>query len=370
MFELNICDNDSITNIFHTDVNELFTSFKQNNFNILYINVRDIKNAGKIDKIEEFLMNLAYEIDVIIASETWIKSKEEADLFNIHGYKSHYVNRNNRMGGGVGIFTKENLNVELVHEFNQVFYIGHIKVSSHNNILNIIGVYRPPTLRVVELQDFFSYLDKLLNKSLGKTIIVGDINLNIANCNDNDICNYVSILKSYNFSVVNDQITRPGSGTIIDHVCVNFNKNMCIHTFDINISDHNSLLVQIDLKITNETNKITKFQKTNLKNYKNDIESDIENLNKNVDYNDFVEYIKNKTALHSQFISNSPKNVNKAAWANEYYIKLIQRKKKLIQKFHDKPHNFLIKSSLINLQSEMNNLKNSLKNKFYIETFE
>lgn len=371
MFELNICDNDSITNIFHTDVNELFTSFKQNKFNILYINARDIKNAGKIDKIEEFLMNLEYEVDVIIASETWIKSKEEANLFNIHGYKSHYINRDNRMGGGVGIFTKENLIVELVHEFNQVFYIGHIKVSSHNNILNIIGVYRPPTLRVVELQDFFSYLDKLLNRNLCKTIIVGDINLNIANCIDNDICNYISILKSYNFNIVNDKITRPGSGTLIDHVCVNFDRQICIHTFDINISDHNSLLVQIDLKITNETTKITKFQKTNLKNYKNDIESDIENLNKNIDYNNFVEYIKNKTALHSQVTINSSKiNVNKAAWANEYYIKLIQRKNKLVKKFHDKPHNYLIKSSLINLQSEMNDLKNSLKNKFYIETFE
>ena len=84
-------------------IGELETS--QNDLRVVQINTRGIKS--KLDELDILITDLK-QPDIIIISETWLKSGEEK-FINIKGYTFEGIPRERKKGGGVGFLIKHGL---------------------------------------------------------------------------------------------------------------------------------------------------------------------------------------------------------------------------------------------------------------------
>lgn len=75
----------------------------------LYANTRSIIKPGKFDELKCVIASIDTIIHIIVLSETWIKSDEEANRLHLEGYTHYYNYRVNTKGGGVSIFAHNSL---------------------------------------------------------------------------------------------------------------------------------------------------------------------------------------------------------------------------------------------------------------------
>ena len=229
---------------------------------IINFNIRSF--SSNIGDFSYFLDELVRPPDLIVLTETWNTDDKSAE---IEGYKSFHCNRSNdRIGGGVAIFVKNDLKAKSVKIsmecLPEIEYI-HVKVSFNNSTpVNIIGLYRPPNPGL--LNSFFDYFDTLID-SIGQNnnkIIAGD--LNICGLHNTVISNQLfNIMRSYSLMPHISRITRHnnrGSSTAIDHIWSNFGFNFQSGVFDdIYITDHYITFAFLPLLIENTKIK-TRFR--------------------------------------------------------------------------------------------------------------
>jgi len=93
--------------------NELFhktrSSFS-NCFSLLHLNVRSL--SRNYDNFTSFLANIEGTFSIMGVSETWLK--DSGHSFDIMGYDFIHNPRPNRIGGGVGIYVNNDLELNLV----------------------------------------------------------------------------------------------------------------------------------------------------------------------------------------------------------------------------------------------------------------
>ena len=76
----------------------------RNRTSIAYLNTQCLSST-----FDEFHVMLnEYQFDIIAMSETWLKNNRKLlDYVDIPGYNLEYANRDNKRGGGVGVYIKE-----------------------------------------------------------------------------------------------------------------------------------------------------------------------------------------------------------------------------------------------------------------------
>ena len=87
---------------------------------VLNINIRSL--SSNFITLLGFLNDLNTPVDIIVVTESWLNDSN-ANLFNIPGYKSIYVNRNH-MGGGICVFYRQDLKIEKL-DSNSGIYDSH-----------------------------------------------------------------------------------------------------------------------------------------------------------------------------------------------------------------------------------------------------
>lgn len=139
-----------------------------------HCNVQSARN--KQECITALLSDFSFDFNVIMLTETWYTC--DSDVLVLPGYKSFFLNRQGRRGGGVLQLVKNNLSANLLPDFT---------VSSENyEVLSIacadnmfIVIYRPPT---GSLASFFSFFETILcfaSDNKLRPIIGGDLNINM-----------------------------------------------------------------------------------------------------------------------------------------------------------------------------------------------
>lgn len=73
---------------------------------VMTVNGQSCTNLRTFDELKFFVSKCKSNIDVIVASETWIKFNE-TDIYYIDGYSAFHSCRRNRRGGGLSIFIKQ-----------------------------------------------------------------------------------------------------------------------------------------------------------------------------------------------------------------------------------------------------------------------
>lgn len=173
-------------------------------FSIFNMNIRSCRQnfASLISFLNSYLLSFS----LLVLCETWLT--EESDYgFNIPGYKQLNIYRNN-FGGGIKIYYKDIFEVEVVEDLtflNNILEIITFYISGRNFKYLISAIYRPPSTNENDFNNFL--LENILHLNF-KTIIIGDINLNLFNPRKlNFIDNFVNILYSFSFfQLLRDQL--------------------------------------------------------------------------------------------------------------------------------------------------------------------
>ena len=151
----------------------------QNDLCVVQINTRGIKS--KLDELDILISDLK-QPDIIIISETWLKSGEEK-FINIKGYTFEGIPRERKKGGGVGFLIKKGLIyqelIDLNKSSNDPTFEHFIELKGdHQNVI-LGSIYRPPNTNLDRFMvEYKSSLDQL-NNMKNKEIILGmDHNIN------------------------------------------------------------------------------------------------------------------------------------------------------------------------------------------------
>jgi Endonuclease-reverse transcriptase len=272
-----------------------------NNLKILHFNARSIKSGDKLAEIDSFLNDLKCRIHVIVISETWVREKEK-NLYNIPNYISNYSWRPQKTAGGVGIFVHKDLNFKILKNYiSDIINYMTIEILFANSILKITGFYRPPSLSFDEIDNFKKIFEEtLVTNGSTNSLLFGDFNINLLNTNNNLVKEYLELLRSYGFFICDpNTITRPSSGSVIDHVISNnFLLKANMSHFPNDISDHKmTIFEQLDFKIPSVNDQTTSnYQKLNLENLKqyiseNHFNQNFDNeINIDILYDSFINY--------------------------------------------------------------------------------
>ena len=157
-------------------------SFSLNSFSCIHINCRSLlHNFDNI--VYAFLDELKLKPTVICLSETWFQEDTVHPLCQLQGYKFEGTSREERRGGGVGIFIKEN--VQYVRRFDleinsEVIESCFIEIINCNNKVLVGSIYRPPDQPVDDFLLNLTNIFNIVNTEKKKLYLLGDYNINWA----------------------------------------------------------------------------------------------------------------------------------------------------------------------------------------------
>jgi exonuclease III len=228
----------------------------------------------KFDKFKLMLSKIKNKPGIVVIGETKLKPRFPINLYNLHGYNRlaacRSPNERGTGGGGLLVFIRKEITV-ISHQListggnsKSSFEKISVALKTKNTKLNLVAYYRPPENGNIE--EFMQDLEATLSVAKEKTCIVGDINLN-ATRDTKQACNYLDLLKSYDFSVMNDIPTRNQSGKIIDHFLCNFSHESsitnCTITLREDFSDHCLIMTSLSALAPPQVIKTKTMPKTN-----------------------------------------------------------------------------------------------------------
>ena len=258
---------------------------QQNEPQSLNISVLNVQSAcNKVDKISDYIVE--NNSDVVFLCETWISEQNDytCDQLTPQTHTIHHVPRVGKLGGGVGIVTRNALRAQSINEPQfQSFEHAVIRLKSQNTYVTAIVVYRPPGY---VSEQFFSDFGSLLDGyalSKNKLIICGDFNTHIDNTSDKATIKFSSILSDFGL-VQHTKTPTHLSGHTLDLVITRADDELMTDTpnTDELFSDHFDLKFKYKLHNDNEGPSFTTFRKLkniNVEHFKNELTG----LN-NIDY--------------------------------------------------------------------------------------
>ena len=163
------------------------------------INIQSVGN--KTIKINNLIDEL--KLDIFMLTETWLSSNiSDTSKIREMKPKSHnfyHMPRDDRIGGGVGIFiTKLFTDIKVMNR-NSFNSFEHIDISIKYNTRNIrmINIYRPPSKsKRIFLDEFSNMLESL--SDLGNLLICGDFNLHLDAADDYYVNEFRDLLEVHN----------------------------------------------------------------------------------------------------------------------------------------------------------------------------
>ena len=259
---------------YYTDRHFECITKNETDISIIHFNCRSIRK--NFENVKDYLDSLPIEFDIVALTETWESSNVCNDQYVLPGYKSFFISRENKLGGGVAVFTKSNLQVKQINDgsysVDDIFDCVSIEIENVGKNIVVCCIYRPPNRSI---NSFSEYVHELLNKFVNKTLyVVGDFNINILNHEKHKETNdFIDLMYSKG---VFPLITKPTritntTSTLIDNIFTNdLDHKYTSGAFICDVTDHLPIFIIGSNSIKSDMNK-SKFI------YKRSIDGD--NLN-------------------------------------------------------------------------------------------
>lgn len=264
---------------------ELATSVTpQENLSIVQLNVRSLKK--NFEHFKTFLHTFKSLPQIVTLSETWLKEDEDK-FYNLPNYKFLSLPRENKIGGGVGIYISDQIPYKIRTDFMSDLsdvceYIAIEITCNLTNPIILISMYRAPNSDLIKFnQKFNKLLEKISLESHKKIIVAGDLNINLLKYDQHhNTEDFFNCLLSNNLLPT---ITRPTritefTSTLLDNIFINCFENLK-HSYVIydDISDHFPVLINIDFNLELTTaftpDNRRAYKKENFSNFFNKLKS-------------------------------------------------------------------------------------------------
>lgn len=159
--------------------------------------MRSIGNA--VEQIEEITRE--FSVDVMCVSEHW-KTKEQLSNYGVENFvlASSFCRGLNEHGG-TAIYCHKSVKWRVLGRLEnwsipRIFECSAIEVQHGRLTVNVICLYRPPS---VELTSFLERLEQViihLSRSNGIVVIAGDLNINTMNESSNVTQQFLQLINS------------------------------------------------------------------------------------------------------------------------------------------------------------------------------
>ena len=160
------------------------------------------------------------KVDLLILTETFCNSKRPDSFYQVHGYDLFRKDRVRKKGGGIITYVNNKLHAitrpDLMTTEIEMLWIEICPFKSKRSML-IAGVYRPPSSTSQDDANIAKNIEKayLLNKEM---VLLGDFNIDFLNANQANKHKLVKTLTNLHLTQLVKEVTRPASGTCLDHI--------------------------------------------------------------------------------------------------------------------------------------------------------
>ena len=232
-----LVDADPDTNFFHSLINSMSEYYDTNSFirtteqqqftlSLLHLNIRSLQS--NLNHFTTHISLLNHNFPIIALTETWLTDVNH-DIYSIPGYNHTYDYRRNRVGGGVSIFSRNDLqfterrDLSLMTETLEAVFIEIDKSAFHTKRCVIVGsVYRPPNTSMEDFNQLMADLLTKIHREGKRCFIAGDFNVNLLDIpNHPPSNNFIDLMFAHSFYPLINRPTRPASNTLIDNIFCN-----------------------------------------------------------------------------------------------------------------------------------------------------
>lgn len=340
---------------------------------ILQLNIRGMNTFEKIDAVKVLLDSYNGCVDVLVIGETWLKS-DRIQLFGLEGYNATFSCRNDSAGGGLVVYVRKGISfVEMSNMHELGFHYIHVCLKLKDSEFDVHAVYRPPSYHQ---SLFYDKMESICSnfKPNGSSVIVGDMNIPVNQCESRVVREYLDLLNSYNFSVTNTIATRPASVNILDHVVCSEALRDCVmnETMPSEVSDHCFVLSTFRL---NKPIQLVQLQK-NIVNHTRLNEAFIAVMQNAIDVpsqeklNHVIDTYNTLKQRFSKTISVSARVKSQCPWMSFDLWQLMRMKSNILKSARRRPNDERLKQLLTHISRKVQQEKLRAKRTYYSKLFE
>ena len=357
---------------------------KEEHLSFIHVNSRSLSH--NFDGLCSMLAELDHEFTAIGISETWFHSDTVVSLFNIHGYTLVHVDRQNKIGGGVGIYINNKYDYVIrsdlsknTPEYDSLFI--ELKIRNRKSV--VIGcLYRTPNTNAKPFIDSMNnYLD-IMDTDNKDIYIMGDFNLNLLNADVHENTNtFLNVMFAHNLYPIIDKPTRIScsSSTLIDNIFSNSLQVKNSGLIIADISDHLPIFCVVSQTFLNIQNnapikkRIINYE--NMKKFKNELKDiDWTQIYEIDDVNDC--YDNFMSMFHSLYdkcfpeivIKQDSKCKFKKPWLTRGLFRSIQKKQRLYKSYLKVPSESH-KKKYVQYKNKLTKLLLTAKKDYYTTIF-
>lgn len=371
-----------VPNVLHRDDKKDLTLMNDSNMRILYMNGRSIR--CKLEEVQCLVATKNVAPDILALTETWIKDNE-IKYFKMNGFNSFLAGRRNKSGGGVGILIKNGWGIPSLSEkiINDLIEVIVVEVKMEKESYVIVVIYRPPNyLNSQEQQLFFDQLDCILSKYEGKkTIILGDLNINILKESNEFVQRYLSTFLQYNRVIQNKGfITRPMFGTCIDHIITDFElvQSVFVQTLQFINLDHLVMFIDFPMDAKTRIKPVPSYfvqKSTNFEDFRALLPMNLSHINEDMNTDEiFDEIVSGINFTLNQCsrikVSKRREKTFKSAWIDSELIKMIDLKEYWFVKMNSSKNNEFYKEEYRYWRNKVTAAKRVKKENYFGRKFQ
>lgn len=316
------------------------------------------------------LSNLKVFPDVIAIQETWF-SNDLKQIYDMPGFSSVHCCRQDGYGG-----TSLYINLKWIYtvetcksgDFVDCIAVNIVNYKIESKCLRIMSFYRS---QKCSTNNFLRIMDVVLSDNARNPIIVvGDSNIDMF---QNSCFEELStIFQNYDCYSAHSMITRPTSGTSIDHVFSNYSESIFVDSVECLLSDHNLIFCKIKTdheEIANSHREIVKthhdYEKARIF-LRNNLPVNFTSLNASELTNEMLSCVENAIKLStSTEIYREPLKYLLTPWINNNLQNLIEYKDKLLRNRRRSRNKFKTENVLKRISKVIKTAKKLSRENYY-----
>lgn len=173
-------------------------------FTIVNINIRSMRKYR--DEFKHIAESASGLVDGFVITEINIP-ESCVSLFTLPNYRSHFVTRPCRRGGGIAIFVRDHFEVSYIAATFTHSESSAIRLANGVISMVLLAIYRPPsysaTRFLLELEETFRKF-----RAMNQLCLVGDVNINILCPVQPIVADYLGLLSSHDLECTVNVPTR------------------------------------------------------------------------------------------------------------------------------------------------------------------